>query len=61
VYVAALRQANHSPKEPYRLSKIDYETEEAMAQKRAVEPLMNEMNVYMRYVSTLRMKILAKK
>jgi hypothetical protein len=34
---------NHSYKESYRLCKNYYETEEeARAQKRAVEPLMNE-------------------
>jgi hypothetical protein len=37
VYVAALRQADHSSKESYRLCKKDYETEEeAKAQQRAV-------------------------
>jgi hypothetical protein len=43
VQVAALRQADHSSKESYRLCKNDYETEEeAKAQQRAVELLMNE-------------------
>jgi hypothetical protein len=43
VQVAAFRRVNHSSKESYRLYKIDYETEEeAMAQQRAVEPLVNE-------------------
>jgi hypothetical protein len=41
----ALQRADHSSKEPYRLCKKDYESEEeARAKKRAVEPLMNEMN-----------------
>jgi hypothetical protein len=36
------RQADHSSRESYRLYKKDYETEEeARAQQRAVEPLMN--------------------
>jgi hypothetical protein len=39
----ALRQADHSSKESYRLCKEDYETEEdARAPQRAVELLMNE-------------------
>jgi hypothetical protein len=43
VYVAALRQVDNSSKESYRLCKKDYETEEeAKAQQRAVESLMND-------------------
>jgi hypothetical protein len=43
VQVAALRHADHSSKESYRLCKKHYETEEeARAQQMAVEPLMNE-------------------
>jgi hypothetical protein len=43
VYVAALRRADHSSKEFYRLYKKDYGTEEeARAQQRTVEPSMNE-------------------
>jgi hypothetical protein len=43
VQVAALRRADHSSKESYRLFKKDYETEEeAKAQQRAVESWMNE-------------------
>jgi hypothetical protein len=39
VQVAALRRADHSSKESYRLCKKYYGTkEEARAQKRAVEP-----------------------
>jgi hypothetical protein len=49
VQVAALRRADHSSKESYRLCKKDYGTEEeARAQQRAVESLMheNDMNGY---------------
>jgi hypothetical protein len=43
VFVAALRRADHSSAESYRLCKKDYETEEdARAQQRTVETLMNE-------------------
>jgi hypothetical protein len=43
VLSAALRRADHSSKESYRLFKKDYGTEEkARAKRRAVEPLMNE-------------------
>jgi hypothetical protein len=43
VQVAALKRADHSPKEFYGLRKKYYETEEeARAQQRVVEPLMNE-------------------
>jgi hypothetical protein len=46
VYVAALRRADHSSKESYRLCKNDYETEEeARAQQRTVEPLMSEYSL----------------
>jgi hypothetical protein len=41
----ALRRADHSSKESYRLCKKDYEIEEeARAQQVTVEPLMKEMN-----------------
>jgi hypothetical protein len=43
VLVAALRKADHSSKESYRLFKKDYIPEEKIkAQQTAVEPLMNE-------------------
>jgi hypothetical protein len=42
VLVAALQCADHLSKESCRLCKKDYETEEARAQQRAVESLMNE-------------------
>jgi hypothetical protein len=43
VWVAALRQADHSSKESYHLRKKDYVTEEeARAQQRAVKAMMNE-------------------
>jgi hypothetical protein len=43
VYVAALWRADHSSKESYCLCKKDYKTEEeARAQQRAVEPVMNK-------------------
>jgi hypothetical protein len=43
VYVAALRRADHSAKESYRLCKKDYENEEeARAQLRAAKTLMNQ-------------------
>jgi hypothetical protein len=45
VWVAALRRADPTSKESYRLCKKDYETEEeARAQQWAVEPLVNEYN-----------------
>jgi hypothetical protein len=45
VYVGALRLADHSSKDSYRLCKKDYETEEeARAQQRTVGPLTNEWN-----------------
>jgi hypothetical protein len=44
VYVAALRRADHSSEEFYRLCKKDYgPEEETRAQQRVVEPLMNEL------------------
>jgi hypothetical protein len=44
VYVAVLRRADHSSKESYCLCKKYYETEEeARAQQRSVEPLMNKI------------------
>jgi hypothetical protein len=43
VQVAALRRADHSSKETYRLFKTDYETEEeARAQQKTLESLVNE-------------------
>jgi hypothetical protein len=43
VQVAALRRADHSSKQSYLLcKKYDETEEEARAQQRAVEPLMNE-------------------
>jgi hypothetical protein len=43
VQVAALRRADPSSKESYRLCKNDYETEEGTrTQQRALEPLMDE-------------------
>jgi hypothetical protein len=43
MYVAALLRADHSFKESHRLCNKDYETdEEARAQQRAVEPLIND-------------------
>jgi hypothetical protein len=43
VQVAALRRADPPSKESYCLCKNDYETkEEARAQQKATEPLMNE-------------------
>jgi hypothetical protein len=43
VYVAALRRADPPSKESYCLCTKNYETEEeARAQQRAVEPLMND-------------------
>jgi hypothetical protein len=41
VYVAALRRADHSSKEAYRLCKNYYETREVRTQQRALESLMN--------------------
>ncbi|PNF35310.1 hypothetical protein B7P43_G04811 [Cryptotermes secundus] len=44
VSAEALRRADHSSKEAYRLCEQDYGTgKEARAQQRSVEPLMNEM------------------
>jgi hypothetical protein len=46
VQAAALRLADHSSKEPYRLCKKDYGTEEeARAQQRAAEPLTNKNGI----------------
>jgi hypothetical protein len=43
LYWTGLRRADHSSKESYRLCKEDYETEEeARAQQRAVDSLMDE-------------------
>jgi hypothetical protein len=43
MWVTDLQRANHSSKDSYRLCKKDYETEEeVLAQRRAVQPLMNE-------------------
>jgi hypothetical protein len=43
VQVAAMRRADHSSKESYRLSNKDYETEgEARVQQKSVEPLIKE-------------------
>jgi hypothetical protein len=43
VKAAALRRAENSSKKSYRLCKKDYQAEEeAMAQRRGVEPLMIE-------------------
>jgi hypothetical protein len=42
MHLFCVRRADHSSKESYRLFKNDYETEEeARAQQRAVEPLIN--------------------
>jgi hypothetical protein len=44
IYVAALRRADPPSKGSYRLCKKDYETEEeARAEQRPVEPLMDEL------------------
>jgi hypothetical protein len=54
VEVAAMRRADHSSKESYRVCKKDYETEEeATAQQRAVEPLINE---WMKRTSSVAIK-----
>jgi hypothetical protein len=42
VYVEALRRADHSSEESYRLCKNDYELKEVRAEQGAVEPWMNE-------------------
>jgi hypothetical protein len=56
VKVAALRRADHSSKESYRLYKKDYETEEEVrAQQRAVESLMNHKINELNDVSAIRL------
>jgi hypothetical protein len=44
--VAAFRRSDHSSMESFRLRTKDNETDEARAQERAVEPLMNELTFY---------------